>query len=414
MLMPSDYDWLASLEGQDAWNRILAHATAPSLPEIKSVARCSGRHAALLLEQWQFAHGKARDKVEDPTRWVWTHRLLEQASDEWTARETSLDAPLSVPQWVDVCCGAGVDCIALARRRSAVLGIDADPIPLSLMRANAAFNQVSVDGMVGAAESMMLDHHMFLHVDPDRRAHGRRTIDLTHSLPSWEWISQAVGRCAAVSLKLAPGWRVDDRWDWGAPSQPNAQRWLSWQASVRQQRWYWGIDRWPDGSRIASCGNSKTGWHHEVFEGSAFRTLPTWADSIDSISQLSDSYVADQDPVVRAADVGDLLSQRLEVQCIGDRNGYFVSPHPVGHPMLRWYRVIEVLPLDLKRVRAMARRIGASYWELKSRGVDMDLITLTKNLPLDPKTERRMTILLTRLGKRHVAIFAQLQEKDDK
>lgn len=411
MVSQSDYAWLSSQGGQVAWHLLLESAT-PHLGWIRSATSAKNECANLLLEQLLFARGKARAKVEDPDRWFWTKKLLEQASDEWTALETALDAPPSASRWLDVCCGAGVDCVALARRRPGVMGIDAHPIPLLLARANAIMNQVDVELQECQAETLSLEPNMYLNIDPDRRADGKRTIDPIQSQPSWSWIAHAVRRCAAVSLKLAPGLRARDDFDWGEAGEPHAMRWLSWHGEVRQQRWYWGIDRWPQGTRIASAGSRTEGWHHEIFPSHSTRASTSMPQAIDDVSLLASGYVADQDPVVRAASLGDLLADRLGIRCLGDRNGYCHASRPVHHPMLRWFHIIDVLPLDARKIRATARRMSARHWELKSRGVDLDLDAMQRQLPTDSASDQRFAILFTRLGKKHIAIFAQRQERE--
>lgn len=410
MLSLDDYAWLNSSEGQAAWRLTLQGSTELSRAGIRAATRISSTHADLLLEQRLFADGKSRAKVEDPNRWFWTQRLFEQASDEWTAKETALDAPQACGRWFDVCCGAGVDCVALATRRSSVTGVDIDPIAVALARANASMNQVDIQLENSSAESIAFDRAAFFNIDPDRRNDGHRTIDPFRSQPAWPWIAQAIVHCGAVSLKLAPALRVGVEFDWCGTPRPQTMRWLSWNGSVRQQRWYWGVDRWPADTRIASCGNKRRGWHHEIFTHSGNFTGLNSVALLDEPSRLLSGYIADQDPVVRAAGVSDLLAQRLQAMCIGDRNGYFYSEHPVFHPMLRWFRVNDVVTMDPKRIRSMTRGLHASHWELKSRGVEIDLDAMRRQLHFEPTSDRRMTLLFTRMRNKHLAIVAERME----
>ncbi len=136
------------------------------------------------------------------------------------------------------------------------------------------------------------------------------------------------------------------------------------------------------------------------------------AMGIQDASRLTSGFIADQDPVVRAAGVADQLAERVQAVCVGDRNGYFLSPHPIQHPMLHWFRILEVLAMDTKKIRAMARGAKACHWELKSRGVDIDLVAMQRQLHLDPASDQRRTLLFTRLGKKRVAIVAQRLERE--
>lgn len=410
MVSLDDYAWLCTPRGQSAWRAILDRGLELNSARIRTATGAQPGQAALLLEQLLFARGKARSKVELPQQWFWTQKLLEQASDEWTAHEAALDAPLDSPRWFDICCGAGVDTIALAKRHGGLVSVDLDPVAVLLTRANCLMHRMDVQVMPSQAESLTLDQDMFLHIDPDRRPDGSRTIDPTRSQPAWSWISEAVVRCRAVSLKLAPGLRIDDALQSIQDMRPHAMRWLSWDGSVRQQRWYWGIDRWPENSKIVSCGNKRKGWSHEIFGRNEFSDVESAANLIDDASQLKSGFIADQDPGVRAAGVSRLLAQRLQASCIGDRNGYFWGANPAPHPMVHWFRILDVVPMDSKRVRAAARDCKACQWELKSRGVDIDLVAMQRQLHVDPASDQRRTFLFTRLGKQRVAILAQRLE----
>ncbi len=227
MLTLDDYSWLGSSTGLDIW-RLLSARSSPATPAaIRSEFGCSSSQAELLHEQHLLAIGKGRDKVEQPHRWFWTRQLLEQSSDEWTAQETARDAPLHTPHWIDACCGAGSDAIALARRRAGVLAVDNQPMAILLARANAKMNDVELDLQAGDIESFSFERDSFLNIDPDRRPDGERTIDPFRSQPTWNWISQAAHRLNSVSLKLAPGFRLQPDFAWGSASRPQAMRYGS-------------------------------------------------------------------------------------------------------------------------------------------------------------------------------------------
>jgi hypothetical protein len=316
------------------------------------------------------------------------------------------------PQWIDACCGAGADSIALARRRAGVIAVDNQPIAIRLAQANAHMNEIQLHPQTCDVESLAFSQDAFLNIDPDRRPSGERTIDPFRSRPGWDWISKAIQGFNSVSLKLAPGFRLQPDFSWMDAPRPNAMRWLSWGGSVRQQRWYWGVDRWPDHARIASAGNKKIGWHHELFPNAS----EPWTGSgtgrmddrvIEDSETVSSGFIADQDPVIRAAEVGHLLAERLGIQCIGDRHGYYYSSRPISHPMLRWFEILMTISMDPKKIRAAARSMPTSVWELKSRGVEVDLLAMRRSLPVVEDADDQRTILFTRTGKRHLAIFAR-------
>ncbi len=80
--------------------------------------------------------------------------------------------------------------------------------------------------------------------------------------------------------------------------------------------------------------------------------------------------------------------------------------------MLRWFEILTIVAMDFKKVRALARSMPVSAWELKSRGIEIDLPSWRRVLPVDVKSDQQRTILFTRVGKRHIAIFARRIETE--
>src|SRR5690606_30040323 len=100
---------------------------------------------------------------------------LEQATDEvvaqYKAQRFSAGEPIA-----DLCCGVGGDLVALAQR-GPVAGVDANPAVALLAEANcrALAHASSVRVLADRAETCDLPDIAAWHIDPDRRATGRRT-----------------------------------------------------------------------------------------------------------------------------------------------------------------------------------------------------------------------------------------------
>lgn len=404
-----DYRWLSSDAGRAAWLQIIQQrepAAARSMAKaLAKTVPCTDSQSQLLLEQWQLATGPAKRKFVEPTRWFWTQRLLEQASDEQTARETALDFPEGACI-VDACCGAGADSVALAARASKVTAIDRDEVAAVLAGANAAAQELPVQVQCMAMEDAKPQTDAWLHLDPDRRPGNHRTIRLESMVPSWSVLSSRIGHYRGVSIKLAPGLREALQTDWGAPGPPQTIRWLSRGGSVRQQRWYWNVERWAHAERVLSVETRTGAWSHEVFRSGEWQVNASCCRDAKHLK----TYIADTDPSVRAADLGAAFAHRHGVECLGNPMGYMQSDRIAPHPMMRWFRLLEVLPMDRKRLRAYSRANPARVWELKSRNIDVDLDALRKELIVDPDQDRSTTLLLTRLGERHIALVAEEAE----
>ena len=428
MFQVDDYRWLCSEVAKRYWSELGLNAECRSEVLLKKLrASLPIQHAALLVEQLEL-QTLAKRKFADSPKWFWTKQLLEQSSDHETGMETASDFP-SDSQVVDICCGAGADAIAIAERSCHVTAIDRCPIACELTRYNAKSHGFSIRVLDQSAEETEVSADSFIHVDPDRRADGSRSSSLDRLSPSWETVLQLLGKCRGMSLKLAPGTRVE--WQGlkhRTDRSPQAVRFLSKDGSVRQQRWYWGIDRWPNDSITASMrlnapstlraskmavpmseqmaldtrwNSTSHGWFHETFLVSDKRLN----ECLFTIAPKD--FVADYDPSIRAAEMSVRFAERYGWELIDSDSGYLTSKNPTTHPMVRWFKVLENLPLDTKRIKAYAKSLSVHTWELKSRGLEVDLNGLRRILPCDATSERTMTILCTKLGKSHRAIFCE-------
>lgn len=407
----SDFQWLASAPAAEAWS------IARGL-EVFSISSFSNlgltyRQLQTLKTQFEFAQGASKRKVLQPWNWFWTKTLLEQASDQVTAEETAKDFPADA-MVIDGCCGAGVDSIAIAIYLSKdlllgerLLAIDSSEIACTLTELNASRNGIELRPVSIGFEDAQIPDKGWLHLDPDRRVSGR-TVDVHCTEPSWSTIAKRIEQAPGASIKAAPGFQPDNDYPWEDCGPPNARRWISRDGSVRQQRLYWRIPKWHDAKRIVSAYRNSTGWHHEAFDSESTSAL-TALDFIqqDPLPLATWSFVADHDPALRAADCVVSLSERLQLRVLGNEYGYCIGKAPVNHPLLRWYRILDVMPMDHKKVRAMSRSLRFGRWELKSRNIDVDLTSWGKQLYVDKDSDVVGWLLLTKVGKKHVCLVCQ-------
>ncbi len=181
---------------------------------------------------------KARLKLGRGLWWV-TEKSLQQATPWQVAKLKA--SWLGDSTVYDLCCGIGGDSIRLAARGS-VVGIDADQSVAVMAQANLrlAAATLSVSGeldtphrtsvVCGDVVGAEIPSDAAIHVDPDRRAAGRRTSDPDHYQPPWSWVTEILGRAPAAIVKLAPAAapQVESPGDF-------ARVWISLAGSVREQ-----------------------------------------------------------------------------------------------------------------------------------------------------------------------------------
>ncbi len=422
MRQVEDYEWLSSPLAQRHWLELcLAPATHPDslLKRLRSILPVN--YASVLIDQLKLLP-LAKRKVSNPKQWFWTRQLLEQASDQETASETAMDFPVG-SRIVDICSGAGADSIALANRGHQVTAIDRCPIACELTKHNAKSHGLNIETVNREASETVVEIGDYVHIDPDRRADGNRSSSLERLSPGWEAIKQLLARCRGMSLKIAPGTRVDlEAMSRSAERIPDSLRFLSKDGSVRQQRWYWGLERWPIGSITASMllntpsehralqfkgkqhPNTRLlcGWFHETFLAKDVAPL-----AARILTQAPLDYVGDYDPSIRAAEMSVSFANRYGWRLIDSDSGYLTASTASVHPMVRWFQVLDVLPLDKRQIKSYARDSDVHTWELKSRGLEVELTALRKILPCASTSKESQTILCTKMGGQHRAIFCK-------
>ncbi|MFM8573181.1 MAG: THUMP-like domain-containing protein [Pirellula sp.] len=408
---PGDFQWLASAQAAEAWALCRdAEAFSPA-----ALVRLGLRRSQIqqLQVQVEFAIGAARRKVSDPWNWFWTKTLLEQASDQLTAEDTARDFPQDA-YVVDACCGAGVDAIAIAKQlsqcnlsRGRILAVDSSEVACLLTELNAANNGVALEVQRASFERTLISRSDWLHIDPDRRVDGR-TVNLYATEPSWSEIAQRIEHVRGASIKAAPGFQPDGDFQWGVCGPPDTRRWISRDGSVRQQRLYWRVPRWEPAKRVVSVHRRTSGWVHEFFDVQSMHHEDPFSRIVQEPSEIeAPAFIADQDPALRAAHCVVPIAHRLQLRLVGNEFGYCLANSPIEHPMLRWFRVLEMMPLDRKKVRAMTRGQKVKRWELKSRNVDVDLVQWQKDLVTDPGSELVRWLLITKIGKKHLCFVCQ-------
>ena len=400
MVSIEDIQWLSTPQARQFWESIAALPVSQSLVVLNRARELFPLpQASLITAQFELL-SIAKRKVSDPSKWFWTRLLLEQASDEVTARETAADFPKE-SHVHDICCGAGSDAIALSFQKLKVTAYDRCSIACELTRQNAASHSSFIDVIDAAAEDIRFASTDYINIDPDRRAEGRRVTSLEWLSPAVETIQSLVDRSKGLSLKLSPGLRID----WNCPAKnslvPESIRYLSKDGAVKQQRWYWGIDRWPVNSIVVSTHSKSSDyvWAHEIFD----RSTP----SVDPCETLTDrclEFIADYDPAIRAAERGADFAIRHRWNLIDSTSGYLTASQPRHHPMVRWFRLLHDIPMDRKQIKTLTKSLQPKAWELKSRGVEVDLDQIRKSLATSSDSNDTLTILFTRVGNRHRAL----------
>ncbi|MCY2973838.1 MAG: hypothetical protein NTW52_04130 [Planctomycetota bacterium] len=382
------------------------------------------------LEQWQaFVCGKASpivdyqnklarralSKFSDPQNWAWTRRLLEQSSDQWVARMVADAYPVNALVH-DVCSGAGGDSVALGLR-GPVRSLDLSPIACLLCESNLQSNRVkdfAVENNI--AESLIVSHDDWVHIDPDRRSlgtvgSGNRTTNAEYFMPPLEIVLRLISESHGGSIKVAPITQADET-SFAKCVTGNhlfhqmGKQFISWGNSVRQQRWWWNIDRFPSGTITISTMQTKDLWTHWTFEA-IDRPSHEHFERITETIPANARFIGDTDPAVRAAEAQMILANQRDSEVLGSEQGYFFTEAipSSSDALIQWFEIEEILPLDRKRLRQYLRSNNIGVLEIKVRDAQIIPEVLRKEMKLSGDKSR--TLLITRTGKKLIAVIAR-------
>jgi hypothetical protein len=306
----------------------------------------------------------------------------------------------------DFCCGIGGDLMALATTCLAI-GWEIDPVTALLAQTNvdvartfgllrngrAAVRQSDVADAVPGANDRW-------HVDPDRRATGRRSTTLELHSPGPAVIDRWRA-ASAGAVKLSPASDAPTAWQ-----REGELEWVSHRRECRQLVVWFGELATAPGERRATLIDSPSANCERPFPDRA--TTATFCGSADEMGSVAEAplrYVYDPDPAVVAARLTGAISNRHELASLGAGGVYLTGEQAIKDPLLAAFEVLEALPLRAAVVAPWLRARGVGRVEIKKRGVTIDPEKFRRELKLQGDNEA--TIILTRAGKRQLAIVAK-------
>lgn len=353
-----DIEWLTSPAAVPLLGELQQKLSAAGQVDVRLAASLRKSHSAprthLLLEQVEL-RSRARDKFAEPGEMFFTRKGLEQCTDEVLARFKSQRFPAQQPL-ADLCCGIGGDALSLADRGSLVAW-DADPVTAHLAACNLKLCTQHV-GEVHAqlADSTAVKEVAAWHIDPDRRAAGERTIELCDYEPGPAFLLDLLRNNPNGAVKVAPGAELQPT-DWPACER----QWLGSRGECRQQVLWFGDLAQQVGQHVATV---------VARNGEAVNYVGRSDTPLVSAEAIL-SYIYEPDATILAAHLAGTLAAEQQLLAISAGGGYLTADHFVQHPLLAAFRVREVMPYDLRKLKTYCREHQLGQLEIKKRGVDL-------------------------------------------
>lgn len=358
---------------------------------------------ATALGRLRELRGRAAEKLpaELAATLLATDRLLQQASGAAEAAYKAVRlATLAGHGCVwDLCCGLGVDALALAAAGCRVTACDLSDAAVFCATHNAQAAEFAprIDVRQVDVTALELPADAVVHIDPDRRATGRRSVAMAEYSPDETFLRQLVESTAGGCMKLSAAMDETTLADW-----PVEIEWLARGGTCRQLLAWWGENCEPGRRRATVITET----------GNALDTPPDAASIAEAPDDFTEPTVGDvgewilePDPAVLAADLTDALAAEHGWRRFQPGLDWLTGETASTTPLATSFRVLAETPGREADIATALRDLGAGVVEIKPRGVRLDTDGLQRRLR--GQGGRSLAVLWTRREERQIAFIAE-------
>ncbi|MFF7261369.1 methyltransferase domain-containing protein [Streptomyces sp. NPDC008159] len=326
----------------------------------------------------------AKFGAEDAARMFFTPNGVEQSTRTSVATyRAECFRALGVRSVADLCCGIGGDAIAFARAGVRVLAVDRDPLTAAAARANA--DALGLADLIEVREADVTEvdtaGYDAVFVDPARRSSKRgRIFDPEAYSPPLSWAVSAALKAPLGALKIAPGIPHE-----AIPPEAEAE-WISDGGDVKEAVLWFRASGTP-GARRAVLLPSEAGIH-----ATPDTMLP------DPAVRPVGRYLYEPDGAVIRAHLVAEVAEDLDGGLIDPTIAYITADEHHVTPYATAYEITDVLPFNLKKLKALLRERGIGILTVKKRGSAVEPEELRRKALPKPHGTASTTVFLTRVA----------------
>jgi len=297
-------------------------------------------------------------------------------------------------EMLDLCSGLGADAIGAAWAGATVRGVDSDDRAVLCAAHNAELAGVADRCSFAQADvaAMDLPADAVVHIDPDRRATGRRTVLMEDYSPPEKSLRDLTTRTRAGAMKLSPALDRGAVEDWG-----DMQIEYVSEGRVCKQLVLW----WPAGP---------TGRKATVLAG-AMHSPEATSINVDpaAIAELAEpaEWLIEPDPAVIAVGAVDTLAVAHNLHRTCPTLAWLFGREPADTPLARNYHILARVAGRESDIRRAMRKLSAARVTVKPRGLKLNTDTLQRRLS-SRKGTRDLVVLWCKLARREEAYIAEV------
>ncbi|UVJ38492.1 class I SAM-dependent methyltransferase [Arthrobacter sp. CJ23] len=333
---------------------------------------------------------------------LFTQAGLEQATRlNVAARHAERFVKAGTGHVADLGCGLGADSMALASMDINVTAVELDEATAACATINLMpFPHATV--VHADATAVSLEGIDGVWLDPARRTTSssgtKRIWDPEDFSPPLSYVESLAASGRAVGVKMGPGMPHDS-----VPTGCEAQ-WVSVGGDVTEVAlWFNAVAR--PGVRRAALVIGARG-AAEITSGEDFGGGP-----LPDVGPVEGYLYEPDGAVIRAGLVADVALQ-LGGHLVDEHIAYICAPELRDTPFARAYKVLEVMPYNVKALKAWVKANGVGVLDIKKRGTAVTPEELRKQLLPGGRTggkkgSQTATLVLTRIGEERVAVVVE-------
>ncbi len=380
-------DDVAFLQSERARRLLSAYAesdltAANTLPLLTTLRRTlSAAEASAIVTTLRLRQKATAKFPQHAADMLFTEAGLQQASHPSVRRYRA--SSVHSANALDLCCGIGADSLAFSAAGHQVLGLDIDPVRIAIARHNAGVFGLSATFQVADIRASIPNGYDCIFYDPGRRdQQGRRIHHVERYQPPLSLAREFVA--GEVIVKLSPAVDLRQLEAYGGQVE-----FISVDGKLTEALLWLHRQDAPPMATLLTDSNRHHLSHHQI-------------EPVEITSPRG--WLFEPDPAILRAGLVQRLARNLNATMIDETIAYLTTDQQAITPWGRYWRILDWMPFQLKRLRRYLVERDIGRVTVKKRGFPLTPEELIDRLRLKKGDAARILVMTRHIGKPIVII----------